>query len=119
LTGGCLIPFSTPLPLLPRFLPDSTEWTYVDPLLSVELYFTPNMNIGVEPVPADFVLLVDDVEKTALSSSYFDANQLTLTFNEAALGPTVVKLRYSAKNPDFVSAAGEVVTPFDLVITPP
>jgi len=85
----------------------------------VELYFTEDMSILSEPIPADFVLTVDDVVKTALSSSWFDLHQLTLTYDEAILGPTVVKVRFSTKNPDFISVAGEIVTPFDLVITPP
>lgn len=85
----------------------------------MELYFTDDMSIASEPIPADFVLTVDDVVKTVLSSSWLDLHQLTLTFNEAVLGPSVVKVRFSTKNPDFISVAGEIVTPFDLVITPP
>ena len=104
---------------MPRLIPTSSGWTYVDPLLTCNLIFTEDMSILSEPIPADFVLTVDDVVKTVLSSSWLDLHTLTLTYNEAVLGPGVVRVRFSTKNPDFISVAGEIVTPFDMVITAP
>lgn len=85
----------------------------------MNLTFTDDMSIATQPIPADFVLTVDDVEKTALSSTWFDLHKLTLTYNEVTLNPSNVSVRFSTKNPDFISVAGEVVTPFDILITPP
>lgn len=119
MTGGCLIPFSTPLPLLPRFIPSATLWAYADPILTITLTFAEDMDQTVAPDTTDFVLTVDDVVKTLATSIWQDARNIELEYSEATLAPTVVDLRYSAKSINFLSVLDELVTPFDLEITAP
>ena len=72
-----------------------------------------------EPLPGDFVLDVDGVEKTPDSLAWDSATELSLQYSEAVLAPTVVRCRYSTINPDFESALFEKVTPFDILVTAP
>jgi len=104
---------------LPRFIPPTTAWVYADPVLTVAIDFPEAMDQTAQPLPGDFVLTVDDVVKPIASLSWISALTMTLLYSEAVLGPTVVKLRFSTKSPLFRSVLGEIVTPFDLVITAP
>lgn len=115
----CPIPFRASQPLLPRFIPTSSDWTYGDPILDVVLTFGETMDTGVEPPPDAFVFDVDGTEKVPVTITWDDATHLSIEYSEAVLGPTVVRCRYSTKADDFVSAAGEEVTPFDILVTAP
>lgn len=105
--------------MLPRLIPASSDWTYADPLLTVTLTFGETMDQTTKAPPGDFVLVVDDVEKIPISTIWDDANDFTMTYSEATLGAAVVRCRYSAKNPLMLSVLGELVTPFDILVTAP
>jgi len=77
------------------------------------------MDQTAEPDPASFIFLVDDVEKVPTLFTWVDATNCDIEFNEAVLGPTVVRSRYSLKNPLFLSVGGELVTPFHILVTAP
>ena len=115
----CPISFKTHQPLSPRMIPVSSDWTYSDPLLSVVLTFGETMNQTKEPLPAEFVFDVDGTEKTPINAAWDSATEFSIEYEEVTLGPSIVRCRYSAINPDFVTAAGEVVTPFDILVTAP
>ena len=115
----CPTPFFTSQPLSPRLIPASSDWTYADPLLDVVLTFGENMNQASQPLPGEFVLDVDGTLKTPILVTWDTATECSLHYSEAVLGAAVVRCRYSTKNSDFVSAAGEVVTPFDILVTAP
>lgn len=116
---ACPISFNTSHPLLPRFIPASSAWTYSDPALDVVLTLADVMGQTTEPLPSDFVLDVDGTEKTPISITWDSATELSIQYDEVTLGPTVVRCRYSAKNPDFLSVTGELVTPFDILVSAP
>ncbi len=118
-TGDCRICFATSHPLSPRLIPASSNWTYADPAFEVVLTFGENMDQTSQPLPADFVIDIDGVEKTPDTVTWDSATELSLDYNEAVLGPTVVRCRYSKINPDFESALFEKVTPFDILVTAP
>lgn len=111
--------FSSSHPLSPRFNPASSAYTYADPVLDVVLTFGESMDQTSEPLPGDFIFDVDGTLKTPISVDWDSATELSVQYDEAVLGPTVVRCRFSAKNPDFLSIAGEVVTPFDILVTAP
>lgn len=115
----CPTSFASSHPLLPRFIPASSAWTYVDPALEVVLTFGESMDQTSEPLPGDFVFDVDGVEKTPVSVTWDSATELSIEYSEATLSPTAVRCRYSTQNPDFLSVAGELVTPFDILVTAP
>lgn len=94
-------------------------FTYADPLLDAVLTFGENMNQTSQPLPGDFVLVVDGVEKVPILITWDSATELSIEYSEAILGPTVVRCRYSAINPDFETALFEKVTPFDILGTGP
>jgi len=77
------------------------------------------MDVGVEPLPGVFTFIVDGVEKTPTAIVWDDATHLALEYDEAVLGPTVVRCRLSAKDPLLRSQPGELVTPFDILVTAP
>jgi len=104
---------------LPRLIPVSSDWTYADPLLDVVLTFGENMDVGVQPPPGAFVFDVDGTLKTPVLVTWDDATHLSIHYNEVTLGPTVVRCRYSTSGEDFISALGELVTPFDILVTAP
>jgi len=105
--------------LSPRLIPASSDWTYADPLLDVVLTFGENMAVGTQPLPGDFAIDVDGVDKVPILVTWDSATELSLHYSEATLGPTVVRCRFPTINPLFVSAAGESVTPFDILVTAP
>jgi hypothetical protein len=75
---------------------------------------------GVAPAPESFVLLVDDVPITPDSASWDSVTELSLKYSEATLGPTVIRTRFSAFDPNFKSdPSEELVTPFDILVTAP
>lgn len=115
----CPISFATSHPLLPRLIPASSAWTYVDPALDVVLTFAENMDQTSQPLPGDFVLDVDGTLKTPINITWDSATELSVEYSEVALGPTAVRCRYSKINPDFESALFEKVTPFDILVTAP
>lgn len=115
----CPIRFNSSLPLSPRFLPLSSDWTYVDPALDVVLTFAGAMDQTEQPLPGDFVFDVDGVEKTPISVTWDSATELSIQFDEAVLNPTVVRCRYSKINDDLRNVALEVITPFDILVTAP
>lgn len=116
--ADCQTSFSTPHPLLPRLIPSGGVWEYADPLLTVTLVFSENMDQTEKPDPSDFVLTVDDVVKTIATTTWDDATHFISTYSEGTLGPSVVEVRYPTKVPEFLSIAGELVTPFDLITVP-
>lgn len=116
--GDCPITFSTAVPLLPRMIPASTLWSYIDPDMTLTLTFGETMDQTVVPVPADFVLTVDDVVKVPSDVHWTGATTCVLDYSEVALAPNDVHLRFSTKTPLFLSILDELVTPFDLFITP-
>ena len=113
----CPITFSAGPPLLPSLWPDSQEWTYADPILSVQLDWNEVMIDGVEPLPAEFEFLVDGVPKTPTTFIWNTTTQCTLTYSEALLGPSVVRNRYQTSSPRLLSVLGELVTPFDQLVS--
>lgn len=115
----CPISFGTSHPLLPRLIPASSAWTYIDPMFSLDLTFGENMNQVTKPDASEFVFLVDGVEKVPTDEIWSSATVFNLQFSEALLAPTVVRCRYKTKNPDFESSLGEVVTPFDILSAAP
>ena len=114
----CPICFATKAALLPSATPTSGEWTYVDPALVIPLFFPVDMDQTVEPLPAQFIIDVDGAPKTPDALGWTDATTMTLTYNEAVLGPSVISLEYPDLLPNFVSLQGQPVFPFDLLITP-
>jgi hypothetical protein len=68
-----------------------------------------------KPLEEDFVIVVDDVDKTPDAVVWSDANTFTLQYAEATLGPSVIRVRYSKKNILFHSNVDEIVTPFDML----
>lgn len=116
---GCPTFFRTSQPLSPRFIPASSDWTYVDPALDVVLTFSETMDETEQPLPGDFVFDVDGVEKTPITVTWDSATELSIQFDEAVLSPTVVRCRYSTINEDLRNVALEVVTPFDILVTAP
>lgn len=117
--GDCPIRFSSSHPLSPRFIPASSLWSYGDPVLDVVLTFGEAMDQTEEPLPGDFVFDVDGVEKTPISVTWDSATELSIQYDEATLGPSVVRCRYSKVNEDLRNIALEVVTPFDILVTAP
>lgn len=117
--GDCPTTFRASQPLLPRLIPASSNWTYGDPNLAVVLTFGENMDEASEPDPEDFVLDIDGTDKTPDTITWDTATELSLDYSEATLGPTEIHCRFSKKNPDFLSVAGEVATPFDILVTAP
>ena len=115
----CPITFSTHHPLSPRLIPASSDWTYADPLLDVVLTFGENMNQAVQPLPGAFVLDVDGTLKTPILVTWDSATECSLHYSEAILGAAAVRCRFSTIDPLFESAAGEKVTPFDILVTAP
>lgn len=105
--------------MLPRLNPASSAFTYADPLLDVVLTFGENMDQTSQPLPGDFVLDVDGVDKVPILITWDSATELSIHYSEAVLGPTIVRCRYSTINPDFESALFEKVTPFDILVTAP
>lgn len=114
--AGCQIPFEVKVTLLPSSTPTSGTWTYSDPTLVIILTFPVDMDQTVEPLPAQFVIDVDGVPKTPDSLGWTDSKTMTLTYDEAVLGPSVVKCQYPAMFPNFVSLATQPVFPFDLLL---
>ncbi len=100
-------------------IPASSDWTYADPLLDVVLTFGENMDQTSQPLPGDFILDVDGTLKVPIFITWDSATELSIHYSEAILAPTVVRCRYSTINPNFVTVAGEVVTPFDILVTAP
>jgi len=85
--------------------------------LTVVLTFEPSMDETTEPPISSFVIDVDDVEKTPDSVAWLTPHEFSLNYSEAALGPSVIKCRFSTKSPLFLSLTGELVTPFDILVT--
>ena len=112
----CPICFATKAPLLPSATPTSGEWSYVDPGLVIQIFFPVDMDQTVEPLPAQFIITADAVPKTPDSLGWTDATTMTLTYNEVALDPSVVRLAYPNMLPNFISLAGQPVFPFDLLL---
>lgn len=69
------------------------------------------------PLPAQFVITCNDVDKTPDSVTWDDATHLSVDYSEADLTVEECWLRYSAKSPLFLSVADELITPFDLRVT--
>jgi len=113
------IPFATPHPLLRRFIPSSSVWSYIDPDLMVTLTFGEDMDQTVVPLPADFVLIVDDVDKTPDVVHWGTARTLVLDYSEGSLSVGQVRCRFSTKTDLFRSILGELITPFDIYVTAP
>jgi len=88
-------------------------------MLTITLTFPETMSEVTTPVPADFVIIVDDVEKTPLGVEWGMVNDLSITYSEALMTPTVVKLRFSKKTDKFISVLDELITPFDLLVSAP
>jgi len=104
------------VPLLPRFLPVTLDYTYVDPNLAITLVFDENMDQTVVPLPAQFILTCNGILKIADSIAWDDATHLSVDYSEAILDVDPCLLRYKAKNINFLSVAGELVTPFEILI---
>lgn len=91
------------------------EWSYADPDLVVQAFFPVDMDQTLEPVPADFIIEVDAAAKPPDALGWTDATTMTLTYQEAVLGPSVVRLQYPLMTDNFVSLQGQPVFPFDLL----
>lgn len=88
-------------------------WTYDDPLLSVYLSFTEDMDTGVAP-PASLIKIdVDDVQKTATDFEWKTDRMFFAEYEEAALGPVDVDVKTLATHPNFRTALLALVFPFD------
>ena len=114
----CPNTFSAGPPLLPRLIPVSSEWTYVDPLLDVVLTFDEPMFDGITPPPGVFTLDVDGTDKTPTTLTWDSTTELSIEYSEVILAPTVVRCRLPAKHNDLKSNTSELVTPFDILVTP-
>lgn len=77
------------------------------------------MDQTVAPAPGQFVIDVDGVPKTPDTVVWIDPGTLGLTYAEAVLGPSVIRLQYPRMFPNFLSLAGQPVFPFDLLLTAP
>ncbi len=115
----CPICFGTPSPLPPSFLPTSILTVYIDPTLTLGLTFGENMGQTVEPLPTEFVIVVDGVDKAPLTFTWASATEATITYSEVALGPVVVRLRYPTASARFRSVLLELITPFDFLTSGP
>ena len=113
----CPTSFKSRLPLLPSFWPSALDWTYVDPLFDMLLSFDEDMDQTIFPLPAEFILTIDDIEQTISAVTWDDATTLSVEYSEAVLNPIVASLRYPTSSPRFLSVLGELVTPFDLPST--
>lgn len=80
------------------------------------LSFPVDMDQTVEPVGADFVLLVDGVPKTPVVQGWDTATLLELSYQEALLAPAVVRCQYPDMLPNFRSLQLQPVFPFDLLL---
>jgi len=81
--------------------------------------FVEDMDQTTAPPVGDFVIWVDGMDKTPITAAWTGARNFTLTYSETVLGPSVVRTRFATKNPLFLSVLGELVTPFDILITAP
>ena len=75
--------------------------------------FTEDMNTVVKP-PASLIKFdVDDVQKSAAVFTWQTDRMFRAQYNEAALGPVDVDLKTLTTHPNFKTALGELVFPFD------
>lgn len=117
MTAACRIPFTTSLQLLPSSTPTEGTWTYIDPTLSGQIEFPVAMDQTVIPDKTDFILEVDSAAKPLDTVVWADATHLGYSYDEAVLGPTVVRMQYPAMLPNFRSLQGQPVFPFDILLT--
>ena len=103
---------------MPRLIPTSSAWTYVDPLLDVVLTFAEDMFDGITPPATVFTIDVDGVDKTPTTLTWDSTTELSIEYSEAVLAPTAVRCRLPALHPDLKSNVSELVTPFDILVTP-
>lgn len=115
---GCPTVSFTNLQLLPSSTPTSGTWAYIDPTLSGQLEFPVAMDQTVIPDKTEFILEVDAAAKPLLTLVWADATHLGYTYDEALLGPSVVRMQYDQMAPNFLSLDGQPVFPFDLLLTP-
>lgn len=73
------------------------------------------MDETVKPTTPQLVIDVDGVPKEPDSIGWTDATTLTVPYQEAVLGPSVVRLQYPRMFPNFLSLVDQPVFPFDLL----
>ncbi len=112
---GCPTASFTNLQSLPSSTPLSFTWNYVDPNLILVVTFPVDMDQTVEPLPAQFIIEVDAAAKVPDTLGWTNPTTMTLTYAEAVLGPTVVRLQYPQMFPNFISLVDQPVFPFDLL----
>lgn len=114
MTEGCPIPFATRAVLQREEGPCGIWWTYVDPLLSAWMSFTENMDIGAAP-PASLIKFdIDDAQHNAVSFAWVTNRCYKVEYIEGVLGPTDVDLKTFTTHPNFKTALGALVFPFDM-----
>ena len=75
--------------------------------------FNEDMDTAVQP-PASLIKIdVDDVQKNAVSFDWLTDRMYRAVYAEGALGPTDVDIKTLATHPNFKTALGELVFPFD------
>jgi len=87
--------------------------------MQVYLNFGETMDNGPKPLASDFIVNIDGVDKDPISTGWASNTQLTISLTVPGLTPAVVRCRFFAKTSMFHSALGELVTPFDILITAP
>ena len=75
------------------------------------------MDQTVVPLPAQFALTCNDIVKVPDTVSWDDATHLSIDYAEAVLGVDPCRLRYPAKDVNFLTVHDELVTPFDIIVT--
>lgn len=109
----CPIPFGARLPSPPELLPLGFLWNYQDPNLVLGLTFDVDMDTAFTPDPADFILLVDAVPKTILAIAWANNRVLEVTYDQAVLAPSVIRLELPESKGTFHAADLCPVSPFD------
>lgn len=76
--------------------------------------FSEDMDTAVSPPAALIKFDVDDAQKNATNFTWQTDRMFRAQYNEAVLGPTDVDLKSLTTHPNFKTALGALVFPFDL-----
>ncbi len=115
MTDDCPTPFFRNHLLPPRVLPSGFDWVYFNPDLDLTLSFPTPMDTTHQPLPAQFIILVDGVPKTPDLLFWIDPVSMAIAYAEPSLAPSVVRLIYSEASPLFHDLTEHQVFPFDIL----
>ena len=95
----CPITFETRAVLLPDAPPCGAFWSYDDPAFLVCLSFFEDMDTSVKPPKQFFDIQVDGDWHTVGGLAWLTNRCLGFSYSEAALTPSVVRIRFPAPHP--------------------